>query len=229
MRKILVFASMMTAFSINSNAQFKVSQDINGIPIGTKLASDVTGSVYLYDNFTRGHVLQEDNVYYNDMELRYDLLTDRVTFKNPTGVELAFKNPVKEFKIIKPKTLPVRFLTFKNGFPSIGEFTAKSYYMVLNDTGKVVVLKKIKKVVIESTPYGAAKSQKSLVEREYFFLFHDGKMTKITRDKNSLMNALEDHKEQISKFITEEKLRFKSDEDVVAVINYYNSLNISST
>lgn len=226
MKKSLLIASMLTASIYTTQAQFKVSQDLNGVPIGTKLSNDVIGSVYLYENFTRGHVLQSDNVYYNNMELRYDLLTDRVTFRSQDNVELAFKNPIKEFQLIEPKKLPPNFLTFKNGFPSVGDFTAQTYYMVLNNTGKVVALKKIKKTIVESTPYGAAKSQKSIAASELFFIFNDGVMTRVKKDKNSILNTLGTNKEELSKFISEKKLTFKSDEDIKALINFYNSLNV---
>lgn len=226
MKKSLLIASMLTASIYTTQAQFKVSQDLNGVPIGTKLSNDVTGSVYLYENFSRGHVLQSDNVYYNNMELRYDLLTDRVTFRNQDNVELAFKNPIKEFQLIEPKKLPPNFLTFKNGFPSVGDFTAQTYYMVLNNTGKAVALKKLKKTVVESTPYGAAKSQKSIAAIELYFIFNDGVMTRIKKDKNSILNTLDSNKDELNKFISEKKLTFKSDEDVKTLINFYNSLGV---
>jgi hypothetical protein len=226
MKKSFLIASLLTASIYTTQAQFKVSQDLNGVPIGTKLSNDITGSVYLYEDFTRGHVLQSDNVYYNNMELRYDLLTDRVTFRNKDNVELAFKNPIKEFQLIEPKKLPPNFLTFKNGFPSVGDFTAQTYYMVLNNTGKVVALKKLKKTIVESTPYGAAKSQKSVAATELYFIFNNGVMTKIKKDKNSIINTLGTNKEELSKFISEKKLTFRSEEDIRTIMNFYNSLGV---
>jgi len=223
MKKSILAAALLSICAYTSNAQFKISQDLNGTPIETRVAGDVVGSIYLYDDFYKGHALEENNTYYDNLDLRYDIQADRVSFKNKYGVEFAFKNPIKEFKISRSKTDPQVVLTFRNGFPPIAEFTEKSYYQVLND-GNTVALKKLKKSIVESTPYGLAKTQKNFVTSEQYFIFLKGKMIKIKRDKKSIIEALDSHKEELSRFIGENALSFKKDEDLSKLVDYYNTL-----
>lgn len=98
--------------------------------------------------------------------------------------------------------------------------------MVLN-SGKAIALKKPVKAIVEVTPYGSARSQKTIVNSELYFIYNNGQMLKVKKDKKSLLNALNDKKEPLTKFITDKKLNFKSDEDIQMLLEYYNSLSAS--
>lgn len=211
--------------AFGAQAQFKISDDIVGTPLGTKPPKTFVGSEYLYDKFVKGHVLQADSVYFNNMEINYDVMSDRVLFLRG-GQEMAFKHPIKEFQIIKPKIEPIYIEVFRNGFPPIGDNTEKSYYMVLNN-GKTVALKKPMKSISEVTPYGSAKVQKTVINSEHYFIFHNGQMIKIKKDKKSLLNALEDKKELLGKYMSDNNINIKTDEDIRVVLDYYNSLSTS--
>lgn len=225
MNKGFFLASLLSVSICTVQAQFKISQDIVGTPIATKPEKTFVGTEYLYDNFIKGHVLQADEKYFNNMDLNYDVMSDRLVFLRE-GQEMAFKELIKEFQLIKPKTLPVYLEVFRNGFPSYGTYTEKSYYMVLN-TGKTIALKKPVKAIVEVTPYGSARSQKTVVNSELYFIYNNGQMVKVKKDKKSLLNALSDKKEPLTKFIDDKKLSFKSDEDIQILLEYYNSLPAS--
>lgn len=223
MNKGLFLASLLSISVYTAQAQFKISQDIVGTPIGTKQERTFVGTEYLYDSFIKGHVLQADEKYFNNMDLNYDVMSDRLVFLSG-GQEMAFKNPVKEFQLIKPKTSPIYLEVFRNGFPPYGTYTEKSYYMVLN-SGKAIALKKPVKAIVEVTPYGSARSQKTVVNSELYFIYNNGQLLKVKKDKKSLLNALNDKKEPLTKFIVDKKLSFKSDEDIQMLLEYYNSLS----
>lgn len=221
MKKTIFLASILSMTLYGAQAQFTIPQDIVGTPVGTKPEKTFIGSEYLYKDFVKGHVLQADSTYYNNMELNYNVFTDKVVFlKN--GQEMDFKFPVREFQIIK-STSPAQLDVFRNGFPAFGSYTDKSYYIVLN-SGKVLALKKPVKSIVENTPYGAAKVQKTVVNGEHYFILKDGKIEKIKKDKKDFLNALSDKKDALTEFIKDKKLSFKSDDDVKALFDYYNSL-----
>lgn len=223
MNKAFFLTSLLSLSLTAAQAQFKISQDIVGTPVGAKPEKTFIGSEYLYPKFVKGHVLQQNDTYYNDMELNYDVLSDKLVFLKE-GQEMAFKLPIKEFQIIKSATAPVKLEVYRNGFPASGSFTDKSFYQVIND-GKVMVLRKPVKSITESTPYGSAKVQKNIVNGEQYFIFKDGKMDKIKKDKKDLLSALSDKKDQLDEFIKTKKLNLKSDDDIKALLDYYNSLS----
>lgn len=222
MKKNIFLASFLSVALFNAQAQFKISEDIVGTPIGTKPEKTFIGSEYLYKDFIKGHVLQADSTYYNNMELNYNVFTDKLVFLKD-GQEMGFKFPVREFQIIKA-TNPVQLDVFRNGFPLYGSYTDKSYYIVLN-SGKVLALKKPIKSIVENTPYGAAKVQKIVVNSEHYFIFKNGQIEKIKKDKKDLLNALSDKKDLLITFIKDRELNFKADDDIRTLLDYYNSLN----
>jgi hypothetical protein len=225
MKRTILFGAIMAMSVYSSQAQFKISQDIVGTPVGAKPERTFVGTEYLYADFVKGHVLQADGKYFNNMDLNYDVMADKLVFLRG-GQEMAFKDPVKEFQLIKPKTSPIYLQVFRNGFPANGTNTEKSYYMVLN-SGKAIALKKPVKSIVEVTPYGSAKVQKTVVNSEQYFIFSNGQMVKVKKDKKSLLNALADKKDSLTRFVDDKKLSFKSDEDIRTLLEYYNTLSAS--
>lgn len=222
MKKNILFAAILAISVHGAQAQLSVTQDILGVPISAKITKNFVGNEYLYEGFVKGHVLQQDSTYFNNMTINYNIIDDRPVFFRD-GQELAFKENIKEFQIIKPKTLPIYLEIFRNGFPATGNYTTKSYYLVLN-SGNTLALKKPVKSIIETTPYGSAKVQKTVVDSEQYFLFKDGKMVKVKRDKKNLTSVLSDKRTELMKFIDERGLTFKTDEDIQVLLTYYNSL-----
>ncbi|SHG79542.1 hypothetical protein [Pedobacter caeni] len=221
MKKKLFITGILTLFIFQTQAQIAVTADINGIPIETKSNSNIKGSRYLYENWTKGHVLQKDKKYYNDMELKYDVLDDYPIFKKQEKA-LAFRFPIQEFQLISPKT-PTAISIFRNGFPAVGTHNDKSYYQVLAD-GKTILLKKHNKSIVESTQYGEAKKQEVLTDSQQYYLFHNGEMIKLKADKNALLKALGDKQKELNQFITDQDLKAKSDQQLIKIVNYYNGI-----
>lgn len=221
-RKIL--STIVLIFGMYSaNGQFKLSQNFVGIPIETKNTDGYVGDKYLYPDWMTGHVLQEDGKHFNDMSLKYDLYNDIVIFNSADNVPMAFKYPLKEFQLMQKKSVAEPFSLFKNGFPPFGKYTAKSFYQVLTE-GKTTLIKKPYKSIIESMPYGESELKKTFGFNELYFLHHNGQMVKIQKNKNSVLEVFEDKKAELIEFIKDKKLGMKSDSDLVAVVNQYNSL-----
>jgi hypothetical protein len=223
MKKSLLVASVMAASMFTSNAQFKVTQNFVGKPIETRSTDGFVGDKYLYPDWMTGNVLQEDGKFYNNMSLKYDLYNDMIIFNSTDNVPMAFKYPIKEFQLMHKRSLEEPFSLFKNGFPPFGNYSAKTFYQVLTE-GKTSLIKKPYKSIIETIPYGESELKKTFGTNELYFLHHNGKMVKIQKSKNSVLEVLGDKKSELIEFIKDKKLRMKSDSDLVAVVNHYNAL-----
>ncbi|MCX2472804.1 hypothetical protein OQZ33_00535 [Pedobacter sp. MC2016-05] len=223
MRNILLIIALLLAFSCSSAAQFKIGQDIIGTPYDSKYTDGYVGDVYLYSNWITGHVLQENEKYFNNMLLKYDIFNDRIIFKSNEDQAMAFKYPIKEFQMILNKSSIEPMALFKNGFPEVGKYNQKSYYQVLTE-GKTTLLKKLYKSISESISYGESEKKKTFLYNEIYFLCHQGKMIKFQKNTKNLLAILSDKRTKLSNFIKEKNLIMKSEEDYVNVINYYNTL-----
>ena len=221
MRKIFI-ATLLSISAHTADAQFKIGQDIVGTPYDSRRTDGYIGNEYLYPDWTIGHVLQEDDKFFNNMLLKYDMFNDRVIFKSNDDIPMAFKYPIKEFQIIHKKSLNEPMILFKNGFPEVGKYNTKSYYQVLTE-GKTTLVKKPYKSVIESIPYGESEKKKIFVANEIYFLYHKGQMIKFQKSKKNLLDILADKKPQLIAFMNDNKLDMKSDQDFVNLVNFYNS------
>ena len=225
MGKQIIIGALLTIIAHTTNAQFKIGQDIVGTPYDSRRTEGYIGDAYLYPDWAIGHVLQEDEKYFNDMLLKYDIYNDRIIFKSHGDIPMAFKYAVKEFQIIHKNSINEPMALFKNGFPEIGKYNSKSYYQILTE-GKTTLVKKPYKSIVESLPYGESEKKKTFVANEIYFLHHQGKMIKLKKSKKSLIDILSDKKAELIAFMKDKNLNMKSEEDYVSVVNYYNSLHL---
>lgn len=62
------------------------------------------------------------------------------------------------------------------------------------------------------------------VQEHFFLLSPDGKLRALRNPKKDLLNAFDDKARQIKTYIKQRKISFNSSQDLIKVINYYNSL-----
>jgi len=208
--------------SISSNAQ-GIFQDENGRPLEAIHYTDVKGSPFLADNWTKGKVKLADGESFDDMDLKYDQVTDQLIFKNSVGAAMAFAKPVNEFTLVSVGSPGIESILFRNGYKPINGNTAKTFYQVLSD-GETPLLKRTVKKVGEHKPYGSATVVKTFEEVHNFFLVQQGTPVKIRKDKQSILEALKDYHPEVEEFVKSNNLNFKSEADLVMLVTYYNSL-----
>jgi hypothetical protein len=56
------------------------------------------------------------------------------------------------------------------------------------------------------------------------YLLKDGVMTRIKKDKSSLLAMFQDKKEAIAKYIEDQKLNLKNEAHLIDLVKYYNTL-----
>lgn len=223
--KRIILLSFLVFHLLQLKAQIAISNDISGAPIEAKNSPDeFKGNKYLKDAWTKGDVLQRDNKFFKDMDLKYDLLQDMLIFKNNKEDILAFKYPVKEFHLKNRGTWSTLPSIYRNGYPATEKFTKESYYEVLAE-GKASLLKKQFKTFVDAIAYGASETKKTLIDNEFYFLFYRDKMIKIKNPNKDIPKILADKENEIKAFIKNNNINLKSEENQIRVIDYYNSLN----
>lgn len=65
---------------------------------------------------------------------------------------------------------------------------------------------------------------KEFATYENMYLLKDGVMSRIKKDKYSLLNLLKDKEAALKKYIEEQKLNLKNEASLIELIKYYNSL-----
>lgn len=204
---------LVTAYS---QAQEVYMSDVSGTALRKDSRyAEVEGTPFLYTDWSDGVVVFKSNKVIKSIPLKYNIESEDIYFKSPqTGNEMLFVDPVASFKI--------NGITFQNGFNPIDSYSNKTYYQVLSD-GRVKLLKKTNKTIMEVTEYNAPKRRVFKENFSYYVANEKNDLTKVKKD-NSILNLLKDKEDLVKAFVSKNKLNLKKDEDLSKVFDYYNSL-----
>ena len=112
---------------------------------------------------------------------------------------------------------------FQCGFPPIDNQNRISFYQILLN-GKASLLKSVYKSIQERNNDLSGERFKEFATYENLYLLKEGTMTRIKKDKSSLLALFQDKKEAIAKYIEDQKLNLKNEAHLKALVQYYNTL-----
>jgi len=143
--------------------------------------------------------------------------------------------PDKTDKVIKNQILTIEFLhctdeitgagtIFQTGFPAVDKQSSRTFYQVL-DTGAAKLLKLLTVTYSDEKPFGTGGITRVFKIDESYYAFNKTRqMVKLNKNKEAVINALTDKKNEVSKFLTDKNLKCKKETDIITVFNYYNTL-----
>ncbi|PZW41681.1 hypothetical protein LX95_01363 [Mesonia algae] len=193
--------------------------------------SNVIGSMYFNDEFKKGQVIDKESGQVISVYLRYRIYDD--TFeakKSPEEKETLImeRNPKYDIAIEDAK------FTFINKLPIFINKANNGYLVVLNENKKGKLLKRISQDFIPgqkaNTPMASDKKPR-LKNEEHYFISLDEKIYAIEAHKKRAADAFPNHNKELEKYIKENKLKFRGDDeekDLITLIKYYNEVTQDS-
>jgi hypothetical protein len=226
---------------LKTNAQLSVQDSITYVQtkdsvialFNSTLRSNVglyNGSEYLYgghnvkgfpyfksDNTLKGSVMYNGNLY-NDVPMRFDLTTNELIILDYTR-----NYPIKllaskvEYFIIDSS----RFINAANNYGMALPQTT-DFYEVLYNNKSTVLARKEKQLVLSSK---LDENDSHYTAFNWYYIFANGKLYKVDNEK-SVLNAFEEKKTDIKKFIKANDISFKKNFEnaVVQTAAYYDQL-----
>lgn len=184
---------------------------------GNYNVDDIEGSMFFYDKWSVGDVTNADGTVLKNVRLKYSVYGDQLIFAGANGEMMALDKPSKRFTL--------NTVVFASGFPAVDNFTADSYYQVIED-GKTKLLKHTSKTVIEiKGGYSTtSKVTRQFTTTEAWYILKNGSMIKVKPDKKSVLAALNDKATDIDTYLASHKVNFKNDTELAGLLNHYNSL-----
>lgn len=211
MKKSLLCLGLILA-TIAAHAQGMFIQDINGRPIFENGYTEIEGSPYLKDEWARGMVKAKHNgKTYELAKMRYDTYKDELEYEE-NQKSYRFSSEITEFVTTDG--------VFRNNFPVYESLSGRNFYQVLSD-GKVKLLKRIVTKIQTEKLYSSATTTKRFAKEEFLYLFKDGAIIRLKKDKKALLEALSDKQADLEAFIKEQKIKFSKEEDFLRVIERY--------
>lgn len=188
---------------------------------GTKVTdtySDIEGNPYYFEDFREGSVITKDAKKYNG-EFRYDLYSDQIEFKVDEDVYWIANPELVEYLKIDDHV----FMFFDKDLVD----SKKGFYYEILVMGECKLLKRKGvnlKPAEQAKPYVDAKPA-TFVDRQSQFYIQIGiaHPQKISNKKN-LLELLSDKESEISKFIKKNKISASNENELIDLVDYYNSL-----
>ncbi|MFC0773571.1 hypothetical protein [Terrimonas alba] len=184
--------------------------------------ADVKGQPFLYDEWEKGSVLLKTKEKIDSVLIKYNLYTDLLVVKVDEQ-EYQFNIDVQEFLIYNQD--PGGNVLFRSGYTPVPGMTEKSFYQVLYD-GKTKLLLKRKKIITEELTSTPGVKVKVYEDRPaYYILTAGGKMEKMKKKGDSILNILGDKRKELTKMAEANKLKLTVDADLVKLLEYYDHIS----
>ncbi len=175
----------------------------------------IEGSPYLTDDFVTGTFHMKDSAVVK-LPIRYNIYADEMQYQSK-GINYAVGKPELLQKVILGESVFV-FLPF----------IAKGGYFELVESGKCIL---VQKWLVKFSPAegpkpieGISKPAKFTKESDVFYLVTNSTEVFKVGNLKSVINALQNQKEKVERFIDQEKIKNTKKENLVKIVKYYNSL-----
>ncbi|MBE0649999.1 MAG: hypothetical protein IH595_04065 [Bacteroidales bacterium] len=200
---------------------WRIQQRDNGTTSIKIPYSKIQGSPYLNTQFGTGQIFTKEQTLYGSYPLRYNVFTGNFEFRKSNSEVFELNAPGMVGKIDLDDT------TFVYAPYLDKQVTSNGFFQLLNSGTKAQGLIRYSIEFLKATPPGAYQDAQparfSSVQKDYYVRF--GQEPAVLIYKNSdFLKALPDKKSEITKFIKKEKIHASREDDLIKLLNYYNSL-----
>ncbi|MCX2480323.1 hypothetical protein OQY15_14575 [Pedobacter sp. MC2016-15] len=213
----------VSSASVFAQAAYFMVYDAKGQVTAKNEYVDIQGSPYVNPNWSKGTFTLANGKTYKDMDIKYDLVKDKMYVMGDNDESIALLDQVRDFSINVPLSGTTVTRHYRTGYANIPSTTNTYYFEVLAD-GKTQFLKRTSKNILTNKEYNSATATKSFEEITRYYIYKDGKGTAVKKDKKAILAALGNKQSELETYIKAEKLNLKNDADVVTLITYYNTL-----
>ncbi len=211
---------LVVAFSSMAQAQVTVNgstmQDITGRAIMNTQLKDVEGSVFYKDDYQTATLYLENGGIVQGRKIKLNLQDNKVYYLDVDGKELESISKIKRISFEENNAV------FENGFPAVDKQSSETYYQVIV-SGKAFLLQCTKFSEGEYKPFNATVAIKKIDKVYELFGSSSNGISRLNGPED-VLKVLSDKAKEVSGFIQEKRLKCKKQNDLEAVIKFYNAL-----
>jgi hypothetical protein len=229
MRSIFTFSLIIICHTISAqdwtviadNMHFEAQmgkEPVSAMDVYEKIA----GTPFLNPEFINGSLITTDSLKYTGIPLRYNVFKDEMEFRiGDEKTPRVIANP-RSFLFINLDDHTFQYLAFSdNNRP------AQGYFQVLND-GTCQVMMRRRTDYAE--PKGAHNFEKALPARfeekrnSYYVRFGRQLPQEVRLNRRHITGMFGQYQEEITDFVKENSLSYRSIDDLIKIATYYNQL-----
>jgi hypothetical protein len=222
------YGLLMSQFQIVTDAktvkQFNDYQPKAGLnhPRFNNPHSGVDGSPYLFRDFIIGEAISTDNTRYINANFRYNMYTDQIEYEK-YGEVYILNNPGDfEYFILGDHILCYRLFSTPDGL------LKKGYFQLLNKGEDAVLFKKKNVRFVppkEAEAYAPASPAKFMSASDSYYISFQGRpLVMLNLKKKEFLTVFPEKSNEIEKYIANEKLSIRKEEDLLKLVEFYNKL-----
>jgi hypothetical protein len=192
-------------------------RDIFSTHIDPKPYAGIDGSPFFDDNWllARIKVLGKTETY-DSILIRLNIYNNTVHFKDENGEELQMTEKVEAIKIIDSSSAWNNTVFLSNFSQEPG------FYQVLEDGGKLKLLKRLRVLIWESQPLNSALVKKFEVQGDLFLSFTTT-LYKASKACSAIRDAFTNN-DKMFEFISNNNLKCNKQEDLQKIVQFYATL-----
>ncbi len=197
--------------------------DVSGRPMVSKYI-DVEGSPYFLKEFKFGNIVLKNGRQFTGISFRIDLVANLLNFISANGIEAVLSaESIKEISFIDSTQLPVKKFIFQTGFAKIDQYSEYEFCQVLA-AGTLNLIKRMQKKIDVRKNELSGEQSKEFATYEDYYLLNSTEMKRIKRDKSALLEVFTAKRTLMEDYIKNNKGSFKSEDYLIDLFRYYNTL-----
>lgn len=190
------------------------------------------GHDFVYNEWNRGMLVLNDSVFSKQDYLKYDALNDRVLIKssnNSNEIMNITDRTLTGFSILDvTKNLKHDFVKL-NGAHFKDNAASGFYEIIFNLSNTNYFIKKNKKIIFDPNRSKGTMAINNLPleykdNNSYYIKNSEGLYANVRLNKKSIKSVLTKNILKVNEFIKINKIKFKSEQDVMKLVNYYYSI-----
>ncbi len=230
MRKLTVFILALSLSFFTAYSQHGVENGFNVNVSGGGITNirtiphkkgETKGDVYMADTWSQGNVLLEDETVILDYPLKYNLKSKEIEIKIENEIKVAHYNTVNSFSWMSLNGVQ----NFEKA--SVYDKEIKGFLEVLADGEKIKLFSNAYLEILEANynvTMNAGTNHDEYVKKEKLFVYKNETLTQIKKTKKSVLSVMKDKEAEVKIFAKSNGLKYRKSDDIVKMVNYYNSL-----
>lgn len=199
--------------------------DVFGKPFIPFANEEITGSPFINSNWKTAVIKLKDGRYFEGVPVKLNIYSQSLHYRSANGAEMVAPAGIIEEVHLNDTADNGTIAThlYYCGMKPVENNDENTFYEVL-DTGRATLLLCKKTKIIEAKTFASTTIIKEYKSFSDHYISLGGKMSKCKKNDSFFKELLADKKDPVQKFIDDNKIRFKSENDFRTIVRYYNSL-----
>jgi len=200
--------------------------DLDGHSLLKKYDPQITGSPFIHDDWVSAKLTLSRGKEIGPLPIKLNIESNELYFLDSAGKEMiADDGLVKKVDCIDYYVKDSLRYIFKNGYPSIEGRNENYFYQVFTEGRIELLARKFKYIRSEKNDLSGEVSRSFVDGVVVLYVYAYGMIQPLKSNKNFITGLWDENKQQeMNKYISDNKINFKSTSDLIKLFNYYDGI-----